>query len=133
MAGKKRIFTLNVIDNACCGEGTETLVFVCSGSSNVGQIANNIMVELDKNGYASAGCLAGIGAGLAGFIESAKAGRTLLIDGCPAACGKKTFENHGIKPNMHFVITELGIAKKHDFSHLEKETKEAMDSIVPNI
>jgi uncharacterized metal-binding protein len=117
----------------CCGARTNILVFACSGSSNVGQIANNIMVELTKNGYANTGCLAGIGAGLPGFIESANAGRTVIIDGCSTACGKKTFADHGIEPHKHFVVTEFGIKKIHEFSQLDRETKEAMDSILPNI
>lgn len=120
-------------DNTCCAEGAKTLILACSGGSNVGQIANNVMIAIDRNGYGNAYCLAGIGAAPSGFIESAKAGRTILIDGCPVACGKKAFEKYGIEPTKYFVVTELGIEKRHDFSQLEKETKEAVDSIVPNI
>jgi uncharacterized metal-binding protein len=119
-------------DNCCCG-GVKTLVVACSGGSNVGQVANAVMIGLDREGYGNAYCLAGIGAGLSGFIESAKAGRTILIDGCPVGCGRKAFEKHGIEPAKYFVVTDLGIEKKHDFSRLEQETKEATDSIVPNI
>ena len=32
------------------------------------------------------------------------------IDGCPTACGKKTFENQGL-PFRHFVMTEYGVEK----------------------
>jgi uncharacterized metal-binding protein len=120
-------------DSTCCAEGAKTLVVACSGGSNVGQVANNVMIGIDRHGYGNAYCLAGIGAALSGFIESAKAGRTILIDGCPVACGKKAFEKYGIEPHRYFVVTELGIAKNHDFSNLEKETNEAMDAIVPNI
>ncbi len=119
--------------NTCCGEGKKTLVVACSGGSNAGQVANNVMIEIDRHGYGDAFCLAGIGAALSGFIESAKAGRVILIDGCPVACGKKAFEKHGIEPARYFVVTELGIAKSHDFSKLERETKEAMNAIIPNI
>ena len=120
-------------DNTCCGEGKKTLVVACSGGSNVGQVANNVMIGIDRHGYGDAFCLGGIGAALSGFIESAKAGRVILIDGCPVACGKKAFEKHGIEPARYFVVTELGIAKSHDFSQLERETKEAMNAIIPNI
>lgn len=120
-------------ESTCCSEGAKTLVLACSGGSNVGQVANNVMIGIDRNGYGNAYCLAGIGAALSGFIESAKAGRTVLIDGCPVACGKKAFEKYGIEPTKYFVITELGITKSHDFSRLEQETKAAMDSIVPNL
>jgi len=120
-------------NDTCCGEGAKTLVVACSGGSNAGQVANNVMIGIDRHGYGAAYCLAGIGADLSGFIESARAGRVILIDGCPVACGKKAFEKHGIEPARYFVVTELGIAKSHDFSHLETETEQAMDAIIPNI
>ena len=36
--------------NVCCGDGVKSLILACSGGSNVGQIANNVMIELDKKG-----------------------------------------------------------------------------------
>ena len=120
-------------DSTCCAEGAKTLVLACAGGSNVGQVANNVMLGIDRQGYGNAYCLAGVGAALSGFIESAKAGRTILIDGCPVACGKKAFEKYGIEPAKYFVVTELGITKNHDFSQLEQETQAAMDSIVSKL
>lgn len=109
-------------DTCCSGEGVKTLILACSGGSNVGQISNRVMIELDKSGKGNAYCLAGIGAALSGFIESAKAAQTILIDGCPVGCGKKAFEKYGIESSNYFIITELGIEKTHDFSRLEEET-----------
>lgn len=120
-------------DGACCAGNAKTLVLACSGGSNVGQIANNVMIAVDRNGHGNAYCLAGIGAALSGFVESAKTGRTVLIDGCPVACGKKTLEKYGVEPAKYFVVTELGITKNHDFSQLEQETKVAINAIVPNL
>jgi uncharacterized metal-binding protein len=119
--------------DTCCSESVKTLILGCSGGSNAGQVANNAMIEMDKNGVGNAYCLAGTGADLSGFVESARAGRTILIDGCPVACGKKIFERHGITPSRYFVITELGIEKKHAFDKLEEETKQALDQIMANI
>jgi uncharacterized metal-binding protein len=116
--------------DSCCGGGVKTLVMACSGGSNVGQIANNVMIELDKKGVGNAGCLAGIGGALSGFVESAKAARTIVIDGCPVSCGKKTVEKYGIEPAQHIVITELGIEKTHDFSKLDRETEATLGAII---
>lgn len=63
-------------ENACCG-GANTLVLACSGASNVGQVSNSIMIELDKKGIAKGYCLAGLGAELSGFVESAKSAETI--------------------------------------------------------
>ena len=105
----------------------------CSGGSNVGQIANRAMVELDTQGIGSAYCLAGVGADLSGFVESARAADTIVIDGCPVVCGRKAFEKHGLEPTRHFVVTEAGIDKKHNFDNLDSETKQALGWIMTNI
>jgi uncharacterized metal-binding protein len=133
MSEEKALASLNVIGGGCCGEGAKLIVYACSGNANVGQIANRVMLELSKGGYANASCLSGVGAGLSGFIESAKAGHSIVIDGCPTACGKKIFETHGIEPYKHFVVTELGIKKSYDVTELEKDVKTAMDAVVPNM
>jgi len=117
----------------CCSGAVKTLVLSCSGGSNVGQIANNVMIELDRNGVGNAFCLAGVGADLSGFLQSTEAGRTILIDGCPVGCGMKIFQRHGIEPSRYFVITELDIEKKHAFDRLAEETKDALNRIVCDI
>jgi uncharacterized metal-binding protein len=119
--------------DSCCGGTVKTLVVACSGGSNVGQIANNVMIELDKREIGNAYCLAGIGAALSGFVESAKAAKTIVVDGCPVGCGKKAFEKYGIEALRYFVITELGIEKTHDFSKLDGETEAALGAIISSI
>jgi uncharacterized metal-binding protein len=56
-------------------------------------------------------CLAGIGAGLSGYIQSAKgADENITIDGCPVACAKKTLERIGVTPSS-YILTDLGLVK----------------------
>jgi uncharacterized metal-binding protein len=66
------------VKGICYSDNVETLILACSGGSNVGQAANNAMIELDKTGIGKAFCLAGVGAFLSGFIESAKSARTIV-------------------------------------------------------
>lgn len=115
--------------DVCCSGDAKTLVMACSGGSNAGQIANNVMIELDKKGKGNAYCLAGIGAALSGFVESAKAAKTVVIDGCPVGCGKKVFEKYGTEATHYFVVTELGVEKAHDFSKLTDETRAVLKVI----
>jgi uncharacterized metal-binding protein len=91
------------------------------------------MIELDRKKINNAGCLAGIGAALSSFVESAKTARTVVIDGCPVSCGKKAAEKYGIQPAQHIVITELGITKTHNFDTIPVETKEALEKILSNL
>jgi len=119
--------------DTCCGTGVATLILACSGGSNAGQISNNIMIELDKRGLGNAYCLAGIGAALTGFIESARAARTVVIDGCPTGCAGKALEKYGIEPSQYFVVTEFGITKAHDFSKLSEETGIVLKSVLEKL
>ncbi|HOJ43586.1 MAG TPA: putative zinc-binding protein [Syntrophorhabdaceae bacterium] len=130
---KDRCCETSTQDTCCSGAGVKTLILACSGGSNVGQISNQIMIELDKDGTGNAYCLSGIGAAMSGFIESAKAARTILIDGCPVSCGKKVFEKYGIKPSDYFIVTELGIEKTHDFSKLKEETDKVLNTLKTKI
>ncbi len=57
---------------------SEILIFTCSGSSNVGQFANQAAVDLQQEGVGKMLCLAGIGGHVLGMIASAKAGKRLV-------------------------------------------------------
>ncbi len=117
----------------CCSAGATRLIAACSGRSNVGQIANQVMVEVDKMGGAKSFCLAGVGAGISGFVESAKAGQVIMVDGCPMACGKKVLEKYQVQPFRYFVVTELGIKKEEEVSELDVGTSLALDQVLSNI
>ena len=116
--------------DVCCAGDVKTLILVCSGGSNVGQISNRMMVEMDRKDLGNAYCLAGVGAELSGFVESARAASTILIDGCPVGCGKKVFAEHGLEPARYIVVTGLGIEKNHNFDHIEKDTEKALAGIL---
>lgn len=120
-------------NGGCCCGGEKTLIAACSGAANTGQIANRLMVELDEMGKGDAFCLAGIGADISGFIESAKAARTVVIDGCPVACGKKAFARHNLTPAVHLVVTAAGVKKAHDYANIEAETKQALAWALPQV
>ena len=96
----------------CCGSDAPVkLLYACSGAANTGYLADNAARRLARLGIGKMTCLAAMGGGLSGFVESAKAaGGNLVFDGCPVACGKKIFENLGI-PYNHFVMTDYGVEK----------------------
>lgn len=120
-------------NGGCCCGGEKTLLAACSGAANVGQVANRLMVELDDRGKGDAFCLAGIGADLSGFVESARAARTVVIDGCPVACGKKAFVRHNLTPTVHLVVTESGVQKRGAYDRLAEETQQALAWVLPQV
>lgn len=94
------------------------MLLACSGASNVGQIANDAAKALDQLGQGKMSCVIGIGARIQSFIDNAKQAPTcVVIDGCGKTCALQALANAGLAPNVHVVVTELGIAKEHSFNY----------------
>ena len=99
-------------------------IFQCSGSSNVGQAANDACKLLYWEGKAKIGCIAAMGAHIEAFITPNKSGRKVIcIDGCPNKCAFKTLEQAEIKPEVVIVVTELGIKKSMDMKYGQSEVQ----------
>jgi uncharacterized metal-binding protein len=95
----------------CCGGDKTRLLYACSGCSDVGKISDETVRKLSKDSFGKMTCLAGIGARISGFIESAKgADENITIDGCPVACARNTLECVGVKPRS-CILTEMGLVK----------------------
>ena len=98
----------------CCGgQGKKTvLLYACSGGANVAEVADRAARELMFAGKGSMFCLAGLGAGIQGMIQTAKdADLNLVIDGCPMDCAKKVFDKAGVTNYKIVKVTDLGIEK----------------------
>jgi uncharacterized metal-binding protein len=95
----------------CCTGGETKLIYACSGAADVGEIADRVVRKLRADGLAKMTCLAGISAGLSGYVQSAKGvDVNITIDGCPVACAKKTLENIDVTP-VSYILTDFGLVK----------------------
>jgi len=100
------------------------ILLTCSGASNVGQLSNQAVVELTQEGFGKFFCLAGIGAHLDKFVQSAKNNpEVVLIDGCPVGCAKRVIEHAEIPISKYLVVTKLGIEKNHILEIKKEEIK----------
>jgi uncharacterized metal-binding protein len=116
-------------EERCACEVQSILLFPCSGGSNVGQISNAAGVELTRRGKAKMYCLAGMGAHVPGMVDSAQhADLRIAIDGCAVACARKTLEQAGLRVDRAVIITELGIAKNHEFEWTYDELDQVMEA-----
>jgi uncharacterized metal-binding protein len=99
--------------SSCDGGKKKTvLLYACSGGANVAEVADKVCRELMFAGEGTMFCLAGLGAGIQGMIETAKdADVNLVIDGCPMDCARKVFDQAGVKDYLYFKVTDLGIEK----------------------
>jgi uncharacterized metal-binding protein len=106
------------------------MILACSGASNIGQLSNQAAVELTREGFGKMFCLAGIGAHLSGFVQSAKDVPSLaVIDGCGVGCAKKILEHAEIPLQSYIVISDLGIEKTMD-NNLSRDQIDLVKSAV---
>lgn len=95
----------------CCGAAAKVL-FACSGSADVGQIADLAARKLMEDGVGKMSCLAGVGGRVKGIMETTQAAKTILaIDGCPLHCARNTLEQAGFKKFEHLCLSDMGMAK----------------------
>ncbi len=92
--------------------GPPALVYPCSGSADVGELADHAARQLDAEGKAWMSCLAGIGGRVSGLMANAAAAPVLIaIDGCPHDCATKTLQLAGFTHVKSVRVTDLGLKK----------------------
>lgn len=117
-------------DIKCACDSTNVALFSCSGASNVGQLSNQLAIELTENGVGKMMCAVGIGGQVAGLLRSAEGcDRIIAIDGCPLNCTKKTLELAGIGIDRHILITDLGIKKNKDLRVKGSEISDLLEKV----
>jgi len=90
------------------------LVFACSGAADVGDLTDRAARQLAREGIAAMSCLASIGGRDEDILFNAQyAEVVLLIDGCPKACARRTFEHAGLRRFRHFDLSAVGLCKRN--------------------
>jgi uncharacterized metal-binding protein len=80
-------------------------------------LSNQAAVELTQEGFGKLSCLAGVGAHLSGFVQSARdITELVVIDGCEVGCAKGVLEHAEVPLRAYLVITDLGIDKNKDMN-----------------
>lgn len=106
------------------------LVYSCSGCSSAAQMANYIAIQFDRRQVAEMSCIAGVGGNVKKIVRTAQSGREIIvIDGCPLACAKACLQNHGIEPQYHFELTQMGVKKKQHEDFDKEEAAVVMETI----
>jgi len=123
--------------NKCgCGCGrvtknkTERVIFPCAGASNVGQLTNDVALELTRGGYANISCMAALAVPIDSIVKGARGSdEVIVIDGCGVRCAGKAAEKNGINIHQHLMITKLGIKK----SSIDDRTAEDVEAILYSV
>ena len=106
-----------------------TLIYACSGCSDVAQLANSVALRLDHAGEAEMSCIAGVGGGVPGLVRIARSGRPIVaIDGCQMHCASHCLSKAGVIPTEHVKLYENGLRKRrgqfYDEGTIEEITAE---------
>ncbi len=119
---------------ACTCGSPKLMVYSCSGASNVGQLANDIAINIVESGRGSMGCLVGLGAHVSTMVQNAKAANNILvIDGCAVKCGRKTLEHAGMTDFDNVVITDMGVRKTYDLKGDRGRVNDLTNKVVAKI
>lgn len=93
----------------------ESLVYACSGASNLGQLTNEIAVRLDREGIAEMSCAEAVGIEAGAPYAAALSRRPVIaISGCPLACADRLLAGHGVEVTQSVQLENRGVLKaKH--------------------
>ena len=118
------------METNCCAANNNIMILACSGGSNVGQLSNQVAVELTQEGFGKMSCLAGIGGQLKSFVQKAKdVPMIAAIDGCAVGCAKAILKNVDIQNYNYIVLTDLGIEKNKNFSLSAEDVRKVKDTV----
>lgn len=121
------------MSDCCCGTPSEKKIiqlFACSGSANVGEIADRAARCLMAEGRGSMSCLAGLGGDVTSMIQAAKqVDGNIVIDGCPQQCGRKVMERAGVTNFRHIRVTDLGIDKVKGIWAGQQQVQQVVDHV----
>lgn len=110
------------------------LVYSCSGSSNVAQLANAIAVRLDRTGRAEMSCIAGVGGGVSALVRKAQSGRRIVVvDGCPLRCCEAALAARGVVPDHAVRLHERGLRKRQHVDFLPHEREAVYAEILEEL
>lgn len=99
-------------EKECSCSAGPTLLFTCSGASDVGEIADLVARHVSKDGEPKMLCLAGVGGRVEGIMKlTENASKILALDGCSLDCVKKTLERAGFTDLIHVRVTDMGHEK----------------------
>ncbi len=120
----------NVLIMSLLSTDEKPLVYSCSGCSSAAQMANYIAIQFDRRQVAEMSCIAGVGGNVKKLVRTAQSGREIIvIDGCPLACAKACLQNHGIEPQYHFELTQMGVKKMQHEDFDKEEAAVVMETI----
>ena len=91
---------------------TDTIIFACSGASDVGEIADRAARKLSHEGAGKMHCMTAVGAGVESFMKFYRQSTApiLAIDGCALNCATDCLKKAGLA-SRSVSLDALGFVK----------------------
>jgi uncharacterized metal-binding protein len=92
---------------------TNTIIFACSGASDVGEIADRAARKLSREGAGKMHCMNAVGAGVESFMKFYRQSSApiLAIDGCALNCATNCLKKSGLTAARSVSLDGLGFVK----------------------
>ncbi|HUO98045.1 MAG TPA: putative zinc-binding protein [Rhizomicrobium sp.] len=90
-----------------------TIIFACSGASDVGEIADRAARKLRSEGTGKMHCMTAVGAGVESFLKFYRQSTDpiLAIDGCALNCATNCVSKAGLSVSHSVNLEALGFKK----------------------
>ncbi|WP_196138726.1 putative zinc-binding protein [Aliikangiella sp. G2MR2-5] len=89
------------------------IVYACSGCSNLALMANDIALNMNRDGIAEMSCISGVIGKVAPIMKIAESGRPIIaIDGCSLSCTKACIDASGLELALHIDLSSFGLEKR---------------------
>jgi uncharacterized metal-binding protein len=122
------------MENATPESAAKVLVYACSGASNLGQLANEIALRLDRLGLAELVCATEVGAlDGEGRAPGSSSRPVLAISGCTTGCCAAMLNRHGIEVSRSVILAERGVAKAKHVLVDGEETERVFGQVLAEI
>ena len=111
------------------------IIFACDGAASVGQVGNQVAIELtNAGGSARMCCTVAVGAGSEQHVGIGKrAKRVIVINGCANRCASKIMEQRGVNVEHEYVIAKMGVTKRPTLDFDEADAKRIAHQIAQEI
>lgn len=115
-------------------QAQKPLVYSCSGCSSAAQMANNIAIQLDREGVAEMSCIAGVGGDVRKLVKVAKSGRPVIgIDGCPLACVKSALARHDVEMLSWHELSGYEVEKVYGMDFEPEQAEKVKQQIIDSL
>jgi len=121
----------NLLPSCSKEAGNLDIIFACDGAASVGQVGNQVAINLTNRGISvRMCCTAAVGAGSVAHVNIGKnAKHVIVVNGCANKCASKIMEQRGVKVDHEYTISEMEVKKVPTLDFDKEDVKRIAEKI----